>query len=375
MTNIKRVHLVYPVGNKISTPDTIGRNLELALGKKYHVTTHNYDEIKIIKPRDSDVLIGHWHPNPFTVFRMSAQKKGWKRVIALAPFCPDPNGWHNAFGNKIIQNCDRYLAITGNAWMKRLKESLFHHWEPKIVHLDLAIDRVDFPFIKEHFNPVEKRRFIYIGHTAWCKNISFLEKLSKKFPETEFAWIGGNQSLKNLKGLGKFDFSNQEAKNLIQEYDFLITVGSADGNPTTILEAMAWGLIPVCSVQSGYEGFSGIQNISIDLIGDAVAAIEKLQSVSEVQLKKWQQENLDCLDRHFNWERFCSQVLDEIESKYSPSLAETSFSNRLSLLGAELKSPNFWGRPINIYHFLKSNLKYAFQKNVAKNITARIGQS
>ena len=53
---------------------------------------------------------------------------------------------------------------------------------------------------------------------------------------------------------------------------------------------------------------------------------------------------------------------NEIESKYSPDLAETSFSNSLSLLVAELKSPNFWGRPINIYHFLKANLKYAFQK-------------
>ena len=360
--NIKRVHLVYPVGNKVSTPDTIGFHLQIELEKHYQVTTYNYDEIKLIKPGNSDVLIGHWHPNPLTVFRMSAKKKGWKRVLGLAPFCPDSTGWQNAFGNNIIKNCDRYLAITGNYWMNRLNDSPFQHWEPKTVHLDLAVDRRNFPFIKKNFNSAGKRRFIYIGHSAWYKNTSFLEKIAQKLPHIDFAWIGGNSSLKDIKRLGKFDFSNQEAKNLIQEYDFLITVGSADGNPTTILEAMAWGLIPVCSVQSGYEGFSGIQNISIDLIGDAVAAIEKLQSVSEVQLKKWQQENLECLDRHFNWERFCSQVLDEIESKYSPDLAETSFSNRLSLLVAELKSPNFWGRPINIYHFLKANLKYAFQK-------------
>jgi hypothetical protein len=359
--NIKRVHLVYPVGNKISAPDTIGRHLHLALEKHYQVITYNYDEIKIIKPGNSDVLIGHWHPNPLTVFRMSAQKKGWKRVIALAPFCPDPTGWHNAFGNKIIEKCDRYLAITGNAWMKRLKESPFQHWEPKIVHLDLAVDRVDFPFIKEHFNQVEKRRFLYIGHTAWCKNILFLEKLAQELPEIDFSWIGGNRSLKGLKTLGTFDFSNQEAKNIIQEYDFLITVGSADANPTTILEAMAWGLIPVCPVQSGYEGFSGIRNISIEDLDDAVASINKLQNVSEEQLIMWQQDNLDCLDNHFNWERFCSQVLYEIESKYSPDLAEITEKNRLSLHAAELESPNYWGRPINIYRFLKTNLKYALQ--------------
>ena len=367
MKNIKRVHLVYPVGNKISTPDAIGRQLKKSLEQHYDVKTYDFDALEIIKPGDADVLIGHWHPNPFTVFRMSAKKKGWKRVLALAPFCPDPTGWHNAFGNKIIEKCDRYLAITGNAWMKRLKESPFQHWEPKIVHLDLAIDRVDFPFIKENFNQVGKRRFLYIGHTAWCKNITFLERLAQNFHEIDFAWMGGTKSLKNINTLGILDFSKQEAKKILKKYDFLITVGSSDANPTTILEAMAWGLIPVCSVQSGYEGFSGIQNISIDDMEDAVATINMLQSVSEEQLKIWQNENLDYLDKHFNWKRFCSQILDEIESKYSPHLAEISSNNRLSLQAAELESPYYWGRPTNFYRFLKSNLKYAFQSITANS--------
>ena len=360
MNEIQRVHLVYPVGNRISTPDAIGRNLKLSIEKFYEVKTYDYAQLKTIHPGNADVLIGHWHPNPFTVFRMSAHKKGWKRVLALAPFCPDPTGWHNAFGNKIIEKCDRYLAITGNAWMKCLKDSPFQHWEPKIVHVDLAVDRADFPFIKKNFNPAGKRRFLYIGHTAWYKNISFLEKLAKELPEIDFAWMGGNQSLKKIKGLGKFDFSKQEAKNLVQDYDFLLTVGTADANPTTILEAMAWGLIPVCSVQSGYEGFSGIRNISIDDMKDAVVTIKNLQSVSEEQLKLWQHENLDCLDNHFNWGRFCSQVLDEIESKYSPDLAETTPNNRLFLHAAAQESPHYWGRPVNLYRFIKTNLKYAF---------------
>ena len=231
MKNIKRVHLVYPVGNKISTPDTIGRHLKLALEKYYQVITYNYDQFKTIHPGNADVLIGHWHTNPLTVFRLSAKEKGWKRILVIAPFCPDPTRWHNAFGNKIIEHCDRFLAITGNAWMKRMKDSPFRHWEPKIIHLDLAVDRSDFPFIKENFSPVGKRRFLYIGHTAWCKNISFLEKLADQLPKIDFAWMGGNQSLKNIKGLGKLDFSNLEAKELVQKYDFLITVSSADAFP------------------------------------------------------------------------------------------------------------------------------------------------
>jgi glycosyltransferase involved in cell wall biosynthesis len=361
VNEIQRVHLVYPVGDKISTPDAIGRHLKFALEKNYQVTTYNYDEIKIIQPGETDILIGHWHPNPFTVFRMSANKKGWKRVLVLAPFCPDPTGWHNAFGNKVIEKCDRFLAITGNAWLKRLKDSPFRHWEPKIVHLDLAVNRDDFPFIKNYFNPKGKRRFLYIGHTAWYKNTSFLEKLAKEFPEIDFAWMGGTKSLKNINTLGIFDFSKEEAKNLIKKYDFLITVGSSDANPTTILEAMAWGLIPVSSVQSGYKGFSSIRNISIDNIEDAVETIHNLQFVPEEQLKKWQQENFTKLENHFNWDRFCGQVLNEVESKDSPKLTETSLKHRLFLLFAEWQSPNYWGRPVNLFRFIKTNLKYVLQ--------------
>jgi len=178
--------------------------------------------------------------------------------------------------------------------------------------------------------------------------------------------MGGNQFLKNIKTLGKYDFSSQEAKNIIQEYDFLITVGSADANPTTILEAMSWGLIPVCSVQSGYKGFSSIRNISIDSIDNAVETIEHLQSVPEEQLKKWQQENLTELEKHFNWERFCDQVLSEIENEDSPNLDETNLKQRLFLSFAEFRSPIYWGRPNNFYRFLKANFKYTFQDKLQK---------
>ena len=59
MKNIKRVHLVYPVGNKISTPDAIGRNLKLSLENFYEVITYNYDEYRTTNPSKADVLIGH----------------------------------------------------------------------------------------------------------------------------------------------------------------------------------------------------------------------------------------------------------------------------------------------------------------------------
>jgi hypothetical protein len=67
------------------------------------------------------------------------------------------------------------------------------------------------------------------------------------------------------------------------------------------------------------------------------------------------------LENHFNWDRFCEQVLAEIESRASKDLAETSLKTSLVLLFAEWESPYFWGKPVNFYRFLKSNLKYVLQ--------------
>ena len=59
MNRIKRVHLKYPVGNKISSSDAIDRNLKLSLENVCEVITYNYDEYRTINPGKADVLIGH----------------------------------------------------------------------------------------------------------------------------------------------------------------------------------------------------------------------------------------------------------------------------------------------------------------------------
>jgi len=43
VNDILRVHLVYPLGNRISKPDTIGQNLKHTLEKFYNLK-ETYDE-------------------------------------------------------------------------------------------------------------------------------------------------------------------------------------------------------------------------------------------------------------------------------------------------------------------------------------------
>jgi glycosyltransferase involved in cell wall biosynthesis len=208
-----------------------------------------------------------------------------------------------------------------------------------MVHLDLAIDRADFPVIKRRFNPPGSRKFLYIGHDGWQKNPRYLEQIAKMMPDQTISWMGSGKNLEGLKRLGRQDFGSAAARRLVASHDFVLTVGSFDANPSTILEAMSWGLIPVCTPTSGYSGYPGITNVPLDDPGEAVHILESLQQVPEAHLMSIQEANWQSLDTHFNWDRFSDQVLDAIRSDRSPSIHREGLGRKLRLRGSAVVSP------------------------------------
>jgi glycosyltransferase involved in cell wall biosynthesis len=334
---VTTVHLVYPHGSSISTPDAIGRKVGERLERRYRVIYHDWSARYQIEPRPDEALVGHPHPVPGTVFRRSSRARDWGRVVMLAPFVDDPV--QVAFEDAIIGHCDLFLAVTGPYWYSRIGRSTWSHWEPKMVHVNLAIDRTDFPQLKTRFNPQGERRFVYIGHLGHYKNTPYLGEIARRSPGVEFAWIGpGRRGLRGVAALGQQDFSTAAARGLVAGFDFLITVGRADANPTTILEAMAWGLIPVCTPHSGYQGVSGIVNVPLDDLAGAASAIRELQEMSDSDLRRIQQTNWDTLDRDFTWDRFAAQVVGAIESIDAPALGPQSRLGRLRLTWAATTS-------------------------------------
>jgi hypothetical protein len=291
------------------------------------------------------VLLGHPHPLWGTCFRRSCAQPGWRRVIVLAPFS-HADLRQVAFLEPILPHCDVYLAITGSYWFSSIAASPVAHWRPKMVHLDLAIDRRDFPVLKPRFNPPGQRRFVYIGGREVAKNVGYLSQIAQAMPETSIAWMGrGSPAIRRLEPLGYLDFRTSVARQQVAGFDFMLTVGHADANPTTILEAMAWGLIPVCTPQSGYMGFPGIVNVPLDDPQRVAAILRNLQTMPEATLLDWQRQNWALLDSHFTWDRFTQQVVDAIESEARPPLERISWSCRASIRWAELRSPHFFLRP------------------------------
>jgi glycosyltransferase involved in cell wall biosynthesis len=341
----KTIHLVYHHGQRISHPDSLGRNIGRRLSKQYQVQQYDWNEFRCLQPGPNDVLLGHACHLPFTLFRRSCRQKGWKRVILMSPYCHgDPH--QAAFNQQVIQRCDLYLAITGHYWFDDISNSLYSHWLPKMRHLDLAIDRADFPPIKTKFNESGQRRFLYIGKKAWYKNIGYLSEIACQLPQQKFAWIGQGRDIPGVESLGYQDFTVRETRELVKSFDFLLTVGKADGNPTTILESMGWGLIPVCTPQSGYANQPGIFNIPLGDARKAAELLNTLQQLPEENLKDLQVSNWKLLDQHYNWERFTSQVISAIESTESPDCLALSARKRWEIFLAELTNP-YWFHEFN----------------------------
>lgn len=313
------VHFVYPHRRRISTPSAIGRKVgERLEWRGYEVVHYDIDEARVIRPGHDDVLLGHPHEAPWSVFRRSAARSGWRRKLLLMPYV-HVDDYHVSLADPVVRNCDLFLAITGSTWFETVPSSIAAHWLPKMVHVDLAVDRADFPRVKTSFNPRGRRRFLYIGHTGWYKNTPYLTELARRLPESEFAWIGsGEPGIPGLHRFGRRDFATDEARALVAEHDFLLTVGVGDANPTTVLEAMAWGLIPVCTPLSGYAGRSGIVNVPAGDAEAAASVLRLLQERPEAELLALQAANDADLDGHFNWDRFTDQVVAAIESTDSP---------------------------------------------------------
>lgn len=376
------VHFVYPHGPRIACPDAIGRKVGQRLGERgYRVLHYDLQQAGAIVPGGNDILLGHPHMAPWTVFRRSAAKPGWRRILALSPFCHGDD-LQCAFLDPVLRRVDQYLAITGRYWYDTTKDSRFAHWLPKMVHIDLAVDRADFPPVKTSFAPPGRRRFVYIGHTAWFKNCEYLSRIAAAMPEAEISWIGRGKPIANLRPYGPIDFSTPEGQQLVAGHDVLLTVGKADANPTTILESMAWGLIPACTSQSGYSGHESIINVPLDDVESAVKVLRALQRAPEGQLRQIQAQNWRLLEEHFNWDRLTAQVIAAMESDASPPLGFEPVSRRAALKWAAISSPNSMVRPMNLARCLKyqllsgnagaSGLGHGFA--VARNPGAQAGQ-
>lgn len=340
------IHLVYPHDRrKISAPHVIGWKLADFLAREHEVRLHDWDGREPIRPGTGDVLIGHLNPDPATVVARSIRLPGWARKILLGPFNLDPR--QVAFIDRSIPFADVFCAITGPYWEARLPASRFAHWAPRFRRVDLAVDPTDYPRIKRAFSPKGSRSILYIGHTRWQKNPRYLEAIAERLPGVTFAWCGaGRRPLRGFQRLGSQDFASEEGRALVARHDFTLTVGAFDANPTTILESMAWGLIPICTPTSGYAGIPSIVNVPLGDPDGAAAVLRRLLDADEEALVALQERNFALVRDEYTWERFGQAIAAQVAATDSPPLGHSGAANTAWLRLMEALSPptRTWAR-------------------------------
>ena len=116
------------------------------------------------------------------------------------------------------------------------------------------------------------RKFIYIGndysYNNFAKNVNYLKSIINKVGSENFA-SAGNKQIADEK-YGWLDFTKKKSQKKIKNYDFLIQVSENDANPSIILEAISWGLIPIITKGCGYNELSKKLYISNEELDKAV---------------------------------------------------------------------------------------------------------
>jgi hypothetical protein len=151
---------------------------------------------------------------------------------------------------------------------------------------------------------------------------------------------GSPEDVPGVQALGPRDTSSEETRELVASYDFMITVGRSDANPMSVLEAMGWGLLPICTPQSGYVGEAGVANVPVDDLDGALAVLDSLQVAPARQLEAARLANDDRLAQHYTWQRFGDQVAAALVAAPLPPLGETDLVHRLRLAATAAWSPS-----------------------------------
>ena len=355
----KTAHIIYPFDlKKKINPWSIGNNLYYALSKNYKIKTYTWTSLKKIYPNKNDLLIGHCHSNPYTIFRRSVSNNNWYKKILVQPFNGDVKQMSHLYD--IMPMCDDFIAICGTYWMKNLEKSLFKIWKKKITQIDLGLDINQYPFVKEKFNNIGERKFLYIGndysYNNYAKNLNYLEDIVNKVGSKRFATIG-NKHIHNVKHYGWIDFKEKKNHNLIKKYDFLIHTSNFDANPSTVLEGISWGIMPIMTKQCGYEGFDKIMYIPLNNVSKAVKKINFLQNLNQKKLKNLQKINLQFLKNKYNWKNFRLKILKVVNKKKTNFIIKYNKKQIKQFENYRKLSPNYYLRYDNIISIIKSNIK------------------
>lgn len=308
-----------PYNSPYSITWNLGRYLRrCALECGYQFEYRNLDDKSPADLFHGDVVVGHtWWDGGF--MDIALDSPAYKFILQPYQHYMVSEGDIPRL-KQMFAKADRLLLITGQYWWDTMKDSPFADWQTKATRIDMAVNPNIHPLSKISWNEPGKRKFLAMGTDRPYKGLDEVAHLM----QMSGAHLGyfGNALLERFAHVPSFThfggalLNEVRQAHITSEYDFFITLGRADANPTTLLEAACWGLIPLCNPRSGYwpeEPFIGLLDPGTpDADGINLAVLEGLQDMKDRDLYKHQRRIRDYVIRNHSWEKFNRTVWAEI---------------------------------------------------------------
>ncbi len=314
----------------IRAPHSITRNLLDAIrARGYHVRLYSLYEHTVAHLKPGDFFIGQPVPSGgfgatradaddgLSVTSRTIREYPSARNYIIMPYAHDAQ--YSVFAKDLIQENQKAgggaIFIGGKLWERdwENKSPLADLGALRKIHLtSMGINAVEYPFVKLRFNPKGKRRYLYIGHTAWYKNTGDLERIAARMPTYEFAHIGGGD-VKGWKKIANFATLTPEyVSQLAKEYDIFVNVSTADPQATTIVEQMCFGFAIACTPETGYD-YQTLTELRTNDTEHNVQALLNLQNSDEEELLARGHTNRRIAEEKHGWAQFTNKVLDFLE--------------------------------------------------------------
>lgn len=316
-------HFVYagnPDSGIIQTPNIITHKLYYFLKTKFE-TVHYYDwnhTGNIITPNPGDVIIAHpnYPENTVTnrLFSLTDNIKCYRTIIH--PFHTNRTEDNWPFDH-LARRADKIFAICAPYWYDTIDSTIFAHWKPKMVRMDLAVNKDVYPHLKHTFNPPEARRLVYIGSSTPNKNLGYLIKIMLRLKDVTLHWYGGDKGhrlarLPNVQITGWVKLDDY-AKEICRQCDIMVSVSNSDANPTTLLETKAWGLMAACTKESGYYNDQMFEELHLDNFPRTMEVLNHLLNEDINKLSHKSLEDRKIIETKYTWERFCRTIWDGLK--------------------------------------------------------------
>jgi len=311
----------------IRAPHSITYNLMQAIrARGYTIRLYRFYEHTVAAMQPGDIFIGQPLPigglgetrasadDPLSITSRTIREFPSDRNFILMPYAHDEQ--YSGFLRDIVRENTTAgggeIFIGGKIWERdwEKRSPLASIGPLRKVHVtSMGIDVADYPLVKKRFNPRGKRKYLYIGHTAWYKNTRELERIAERMTGYEFAHIGGGE-IRGWKKLSNFAvLTPGYATRLAQEYDIFVNVSTADPQATTIVEQMCFGLSIACTPETGYE-YPTLVRLSTNDADYNVQALHALQEEEEETLLARARENRLIAERDHTWKQFTDTILN-----------------------------------------------------------------